>query len=56
MKVADVAKASGYASAMNFHAAFKKVYGVSPHQYGKSVDYRKVPLEKKGGCSAVPHA
>jgi AraC family transcriptional regulator, melibiose operon regulatory protein len=57
MKVADVARASGYGSAMNFHAAFKKVYGVSPHEYGKSVDYRKVPLEKKGGCSAaVPHA
>jgi len=56
MKVADVARASGYGSAINFHAAFKKVYGVSPHEYGKSVDYRKVPLEKKGGCSAVPHA
>jgi len=55
MKVADVAMASGYGSAMNFHAAFKKVYGVSPHEYSKAVDYRKVPLEKKGGCSAVSH-
>lgn len=56
MKVADVGRASGYGSPMNFHAAFKKVYGVSPHEYGKSVDYRKVPLEKKGGCTAVSNA
>jgi len=53
MRVADVAKAAGYGSVMNFHAAFKKAYGVSPHVYSRAVDFRKVPLEKKGGCSAV---
>lgn len=52
LKVADIAKASGYGSAQNFHEAFKTACGMSPQEFRNSVDFRNVPLEKKGGCSA----
>jgi AraC family transcriptional regulator, melibiose operon regulatory protein len=54
MKVADIAHAAGYGSSQNFHAAFKEACSMSPQDFRNSVDFRKVPLEKKGGCSAVP--
>jgi AraC-like DNA-binding protein len=52
MKISRVASESGYNSAIHFHAAFKEVCGVSPHDFREAVDFRKIPLEKKGGCSA----
>ena len=52
MKISGVAAESGYNSAIHFHAAFKEVCGVTPHEFREAVDFRKVPLEIKGGCSA----
>jgi AraC-like DNA-binding protein len=53
MKVADVAGASGYKGAIHFHAVFKKFCGVSPHEFRAAADFRRIPHEKKGGCSAA---
>jgi AraC-like DNA-binding protein len=52
MKVADVAGASGYKGAIHFHAVFKKFCGVSPHDFRAAADFRRIPHEKRGGCSA----
>jgi AraC-like DNA-binding protein len=52
MKVADVAGASGYKGAIHFHAVFKKFCGVSPHEFRAAADFRRIPHEKRGGCSA----
>jgi AraC-like DNA-binding protein len=44
MKIIDVALESGYQSASRFYAAFKEVCGVSPQEYRKSVELRKMPM------------
>ena len=46
MKIIDVALESGYQSASRFYAAFKEYCGVSPQEFRKSVDLRKMPMEK----------
>ena len=49
MKILDVALESGYQSASRFYAAFKEFCGVSPQEFRKSLDLRKVPLERQAG-------
>lgn len=44
MKIIDVALESGYQSASRFYAAFKEICGVSPQEYRKSVELRRMPL------------
>jgi AraC-like DNA-binding protein len=52
MKISDVGLESGYHSGPRFHAAFREICGISPNDFREAVDFRKVPLEVKGGCSA----
>jgi AraC-like DNA-binding protein len=52
LKISDVGLESGYHSGPRFHAAFREVCGISPKEFREAVDFRKVPLEIKGGCSA----
>lgn len=44
MKILDVALESGYQSASRFYAAFKEFCGVSPQEFRKSFDLKKLPL------------
>jgi AraC-like DNA-binding protein len=53
MKIIDVALESGYQSASRFYAAFKEACGVSPQEFRKSVDLRKMPMDRAPGVLRV---
>ena len=53
MKIIDVALESGYQSASRFYAAFKEYCGVSPQEFRKSVELRKMPMDKGPGVLRV---
>jgi len=46
-KILDVALESGYQSSSRFHAAFKKICGVSPVDFRNSFDLRNIPMERR---------
>jgi AraC-like DNA-binding protein len=52
MKILDVALDSGYQSASRFYAAFKEFCGVSPQEFRKSFDLKKIPLKRVGAARA----
>jgi AraC-like DNA-binding protein len=53
LKILDVALESGYQSASRFYAAFKEFCGVSPQEFRKSFDLKKLPLQQKAGILRV---
>lgn len=53
LKILDVALESGYQSASRFYAAFKEFCGVSPQEFRKSFDLKKLPLQQKAGVLRV---
>ena len=52
-KILDVALDSGYQSASRFYAAFKEICGVSPQEFRKSFDLKKIPLRQKAGILRI---